>query len=71
MVNCEYVRIGCPDCHKYNGRRWIGSVIPLQTAMNVKSEYAVYNSLTAGASCNLPAVSFELSKHKTHIYIPS
>ena len=70
MVNCEYVRIGCPDCQKYNGRRWIGSFILLQTAINVKSEYAVYNSLTAGASCILPAVSLELSKHQRHIYIP-
>ena len=51
-------------------KRRIGSFIPLQTAINVKSEYAVYNSLTAGESCILPAVSLELSKHQTHIYIP-
>ena len=51
-------------------KRRIGSFIPLQTAINVKSECAVYNSLTAGESCILPAVSLELSKHQTHIYIP-
>ena len=62
--------MGCPDCHNYNGRRWIGSFIPLRSAINVKSEYAVHNSLTAGASCILPAVSLELSKHQTHIHIP-
>ena len=70
MVNRGYVRMGCPDCHKYNGRIWIGSFIPLQSAIDVKSECAVHNSLTADASCILPAVSLELSKHQTHIYIP-
>ena len=70
MVNRGYVRIGCPDCHNYNGRKWIGSFIPLQSAIDVMSEYAAHNSLTAGASCILPAVSLELSKHQTHIHIP-
>jgi hypothetical protein len=70
MVNREYARMGCPDCQNYNGRRWIGSFIPLQSTINVKSEYAVHNSLTAGASCILPAVSLALSKHQKHIYIP-
>ena len=70
MVNHGYVQMGCPDCHKYNGRRWIGSCIPLQSAITVKSEYAVHSSSPTGASCILPSVSLELSKHQTHIYIP-
>jgi hypothetical protein len=63
MVNHGYVQMGCPDYHKYNGRRWIGSFIPLQSAITVKSEYAVHSSLTAAACYILPAVSLELSKH--------
>ena len=45
--------MGCSDCHKYNGRRWIGYVIPLQRAIKVQSEYVVHNSSTAAACCIL------------------
>ena len=55
--------MGCSDCHKYNGRRWIGYVIPLQRAIKVQSEYVVHNSSTAAACCILPVVRLKLSKH--------
>jgi len=70
MVNRCYVWMGCHDCHKYNGRGWIWSCMPPQLAINVQSSYAVHSPSTAAACCILPAVSLELSKHHTHIYIP-
>jgi len=70
MVNRGDVRMGSHDCHKYNDRRWIEYLIPLQSAITVQSVYAVHNSSPASASCIFPSVSLELSKHQTHIYIP-
>jgi hypothetical protein len=57
------VLMGCHDCHKYNGRRWIWSFMPLQLAINIQSEYPLYYSSTAAAFDILTAVSLELSKH--------
>ena len=40
--------------------------MPPQLVINVQSSYAVHNSSTAAACCNLPVVSLELSKNQTH-----
>ena len=71
MVKRECVWMGSHDCHKYNGKKWIWSSMPPQLVINVQSVYAVHISSTVAACCILPAVSLELSKHHTHIYIPS
>ena len=37
MVKSGYMWMGCCDCHKYNGRRWIWSVIHSTTTCHQRS----------------------------------
>ena len=45
--------------------------MPPQLVINLQSSYAVHNSSTAAACCNIPVVSLELPKNQTHILYPT